>query len=52
MIYVDYGTQRRLWKASAHWYREIIASHGATIGNDHEIVSGRALQQQASCGPT
>jgi beta-glucosidase len=28
MIYVDYATQRRLWKTSAHWYREIIANHG------------------------
>jgi beta-glucosidase len=25
LIYVDYPTQRRVWKASAHWYRDLIA---------------------------
>ena len=26
LLYVDYPTQRRTWKASAHWYRSIIAA--------------------------
>ena len=26
------GTMRRLRKKSFHWYREVIASHGAVIG--------------------
>jgi beta-glucosidase len=26
MVFVDFGTQRRIPKASAHWYRELIAS--------------------------
>jgi beta-glucosidase len=26
LIYVDYPTQRRTWKASAHWYRSFIAT--------------------------
>jgi Beta-glucosidase/6-phospho-beta-glucosidase/beta-galactosidase len=25
MIYVDYATQRRVWKDSARWYRDLIA---------------------------
>lgn len=26
IIHVDYETQRRIWKDSAHWYRELVAS--------------------------
>ena len=26
LIYVDYPSQRRVWKASAHWYRDLIAA--------------------------
>jgi beta-glucosidase len=29
IVYVDFGTQRRVPKASAHWYRDWIASHEA-----------------------
>jgi beta-glucosidase len=28
LIYTDYATQRRIWKRSAHWYREVIARNG------------------------
>lgn len=28
LLYVDYATQRRIWKRSAHWYREVIARNG------------------------
>jgi beta-glucosidase len=28
MIYVDYGTQARIWKDSGRWYRAVIASNG------------------------
>ncbi len=31
LVYVDYGTQRRIPKASAHWYREFVASHRASV---------------------
>lgn len=31
LVYVDYATQQRVPKASAQWYREVIASNGATI---------------------
>jgi len=31
LIYVDYATQRRILKDSAHWYREVIASRGAIL---------------------
>lgn len=30
LIYVDYGTQTRIPKASATWYRDLIAEHHAT----------------------
>ena len=32
MVYVDYGTQRRIPKASAQWYRELIARHRLATG--------------------
>jgi beta-glucosidase len=31
LIHVDYATQRRTLKDSASWYRDVIASHGATL---------------------
>lgn len=47
MIFVDYGTQRRIWKASGRWYREVIASNGS-------IIDGRRFpeeQPSTSTGP-
>ncbi len=31
LVYVDYETQKRTLKDSAHWYREVIASNGGNI---------------------
>lgn len=31
LIYVDFTTQQRTMKDSAHWYREVIASNGAVL---------------------
>jgi len=31
LIYVDYGTQERIWKDSAFWYRDTIAQNGANL---------------------
>jgi len=31
LIHVDYATQQRTLKASAHWYRQVIATHGADL---------------------
>lgn len=31
MIYVDYPTQKRILKDSAHWYKQVIASNGASL---------------------
>lgn len=31
LIYVDYDTQQRILKKSAHWYREVIQSQGAAV---------------------
>lgn len=35
LVYCDYPSQKRILKDSAHWYREVIASQGALLG-DHE----------------
>ena len=32
MVYVDYQTQERILKDSAHWYRTVIESNGAALG--------------------
>jgi len=31
LIYVDFATQERILKDSAHWYKDVIASNGATL---------------------
>lgn len=31
LIYIDYATQKRIPKDSAYWYRDLIASNGATL---------------------
>jgi beta-glucosidase len=31
LVYVDYLTQQRIVKDSGHWYRDLIASNGATL---------------------
>jgi beta-glucosidase len=31
MIYADYATQKRILKDSAHWYRQVIATNGASL---------------------
>ncbi len=28
LIYIDYPTQKRIWKDSAHWYRDVIKNNG------------------------
>ena len=33
LVYVDYRTQERIPKRSAHWYRELIAEHARLAGN-------------------
>ncbi len=32
LIFVDYPTQQRMLKDSAHWYRKVIESNGTTLG--------------------
>ena len=34
LVYVDYPSGRRLPKDSAHWYRNVIATHGAALAED------------------
>ncbi len=34
LVYVDFATQKRILKDSAHWYRRIIASSGAALDDD------------------
>ncbi|MFI4913013.1 MAG: GH1 family beta-glucosidase [Sedimentisphaeraceae bacterium JB056] len=31
LIYVDYNTQQRILKDSAHWYRQVIATNGSSL---------------------
>lgn len=38
LIYVDYMTQQRIWKDSAHRYKEIIATNGACLLHADRIV--------------
>ena len=33
LVYVDYPTQKRVLKDSAYWYKDVIASNGATLNN-------------------
>jgi len=32
IVHVDYATQRRVWKDSAYWYREVISANGIEEG--------------------
>ena len=33
LIFVDYRTQERILKDSAHWYREVIQTNGASLSS-------------------
>lgn len=45
LVYVDYGTQQRIPKASARWYRDLIADHAratrSTPGTDRDGLQSR-----------
>jgi beta-glucosidase len=32
MVYVDFATQRRIWKDSARWYQRVVEGNGAIVG--------------------
>jgi beta-glucosidase len=38
LVYVDYATQRRVPKDSAHWYREVIRTNGATLSGPADFA--------------
>ena len=38
LIYIDYLTQRRILKDSAHWYRAVIASNGVQLNSKSEAL--------------
>jgi beta-glucosidase len=38
MIYVDYQSQRRVPKDSYHWYKQVIASRGASLAGEFEVA--------------
>ena len=45
MIYVDYQSQRRVPKDSFYWYKQVIASRGASLAGEfavavHEVTAG------------
>ena len=37
LVYVDFATQRRILKDSARWYRDTIASNGASLAADRPV---------------
>jgi beta-glucosidase len=37
MIYVDYQTQRRVPKDSFYWYKQVIASRGASLAGEFAV---------------
>lgn len=37
MVYVDYQSQRRIPKDSFHWYKQVIASRGASLAGDFAV---------------
>jgi beta-glucosidase len=41
IVHVDYATQRRTPKASAHWYARVIAAHGVDPGRADAASSAR-----------
>jgi beta-glucosidase len=40
IVHVDYATQQRTLKASAHWYRDTIAALRANRGHGQEAARG------------
>lgn len=38
MIYVDYESQRRVPKDSFHWYKQVIASRGASLAGEFAVA--------------
>ena len=44
LIHVEYGTQRRTPKASARWYRDLIASHRRAVGLGTAGRDGRTAE--------
>lgn len=52
LVHVDYATQRRTMKDSAHWYRHVIESNGAALRSPVDLVlDGMASSQALSVGP-
>ena len=37
IIYVDFATKARIFKDSAYWYKDVIASNGKILDNDNNI---------------
>lgn len=37
LVYVDYTSQRRIPKDSFHWYKQVIASRGASLGGEFAL---------------
>lgn len=50
LVHVDYETQQRTPKASAHWYRDFIAAHSAAAAS-HGGAGGVGVGAGATVGP-
>jgi len=42
IVWVDYATQRRIPKASAHWYQGVIRQNGVPLSEDSLASQERA----------
>ena len=40
LVHVDFESQRRTWKASAHFYRDVIRTHGGILGHETDVSAG------------
>ena len=47
LVFVDYGTQRRIPKASASWYRDLIERHATAAQAAHQTDRDGRVQRQA-----
>ncbi len=48
LIYVDYRTQQRIAKDSFHWYKQVIATRGASLAGDFALPASRVTPPETS----
>jgi beta-glucosidase len=48
LVYVDYGTQRRIPKDSFHWYKQVIATGGASLAGEFALPAHAMTPREKS----